>query len=86
MYHYEKVLKASDKSEIVWVVSSVFHLRRHWPEYTCKKEFFALLLQWMFYRVQLFEGRLALGSLFLLFKNISVGDFLVIFKSIRSST
>ena len=29
VYHYEKVLKASD---IVWFVSSACNLRRHWPE------------------------------------------------------
>ena len=27
--HHEKVLKAFD---IVWLVSSAFNLRRHWPE------------------------------------------------------
>ena len=32
MYHYEKVLKASDHSDIVWFVSSGCNLRRHWPE------------------------------------------------------
>ena len=29
MYHYEKVLKASN---IVWLDSSACNLRRHWPE------------------------------------------------------
>ena len=32
MYHYEKVLKASDQSDVVWFVSSGCNLRRHWPE------------------------------------------------------
>ena len=36
VYHYEKVLKASDKSEIVWFVSSVCNLRRNWPEVVSK--------------------------------------------------
>ena len=36
MYHYEKVLKASDKSDIVWFVSSFCNSRRDWPEYTVK--------------------------------------------------
>ena len=33
MYHYEKVMKASDQRDIVWSVSSSCYLRRHWPEY-----------------------------------------------------
>ena len=45
MYHYEKVLKASDKSDIVWFVSSVCSLRRHWLEHTCKNN---CLLYWCF--------------------------------------
>ena len=32
MYHYEKVLKASGQSDIVWFVSSGCNLRRYWPE------------------------------------------------------
>ena len=32
MYHYEKVLKASGQSDIVWFVSSGCNLKRHWPE------------------------------------------------------
>ena len=32
MYHYEKVLKASDHSDIVWFASRGCNLRKHWPE------------------------------------------------------
>ena len=32
MYHNEKVLKDSEKRDIVWFVSSAGYLRRHWPE------------------------------------------------------
>ena len=32
VYHYEKVLKASDQRDIVWFVSNACYLRRHWPE------------------------------------------------------
>ena len=32
MYHYEKVLKASDQRDIVSFVSSSCYLRGHWPE------------------------------------------------------
>ena len=32
VYDNEKVLKASDQCDIVWLVSSACSLRRHWPE------------------------------------------------------
>ena len=33
MYHHEKVLKASNQSDILWFVSSASNLRRHRPEW-----------------------------------------------------
>ena len=32
VYDNEKVLKASNQRDTVWLVSSACYLRRHWPE------------------------------------------------------
>ena len=71
MYHYEKVLKASDQGDIVWFVSSAYNLRRHWPGYGCvgrvKRAICFTGATEMFCTAKLFEGRLALNPGFFFF-------------------
>ena len=79
MYHYEKVLKARDQRDIVWFVSSVCYLRRHWPEcFGRVKRTFCFtgaidVLQGAVVRLPISTSP---GFLFLLFKNISLDNFL----------
>ena len=89
MYHNEKVLKASDQRDIVWFVSSVCHLRRHWPESSgrVKRTFCFTGAIDVLLGVVVRRPISALpGFLFLLLKKTFVWIiFSVIFKSVQSS-
>ena len=82
MDHYKQVLKASDQSGVVWFVSSACKLRRHCPECVGRvKRTFCFtgaidVLQGAVFRRPV--SALS-GSLFLLFKNVSLGNFLCYF-------
>ena len=93
MYHYEKVMKARDQSDIVWFMISACNLRRHWSESVGLSvgrvnRTFCFTGAIDVLQAQLFEGRLALNPGFFFFcsKTVLRIIFSAIFKGIQSST
>ena len=80
MYDNEKVLKASDQRDIVWFVSSACYLRRHWPEcFGRVKRTFCFTGAIDVLQDAVVRRPISAGSLFLLLKKISLGNFLSYF-------